>query len=249
MRFAHLVFALTLLSGTASANPIVVSHPYCIVSERLEVTITEDGAIFDGHFRFRSEAIKGTLGETADVGLEVPLWIPSDAKRATGETAEFLSLYRRDPALTVYRKPLELATALKLTVGTHTIDDCSIVIHDLGSRADRQRIPAEWQKSGYFCVVFHFDFPSNWLTNAPEVHLSYRQPLNHTRNEHEFFYVPIFYHLPQGRGTNDIDLYSMRITNKCRSSLSFGGMDVGTDYTAILPLAHHAPITARSKRG
>lgn len=237
---------LWLICGTSSGNPIILTHPAYMSSERLDVKLLGDTAEVDGRFHFRSTAKKGDPSATANVYFEVPIWVPCDPKHADAATAELLlkcSVGSLNWLKDDNRAAWDAAIGLKITVGKRPLKVETFSVIDPRLKEHQQRLPAEWFRKGYFCITARVDFQPDWLTSDPEIRVQYRQGLCRTSEGSEFHYVPVFWQMPKDRTTQDLSQYSMRLLNSSGRKASLGTVGLPAGYSSVLPLAHHEPIT------
>lgn len=241
-----------IISSAGLANPIVMTHPIFIASERLTVTMGADAAQIEGRFHFQSAAKPNDFGRDSDVRFEIPIWIPADAKHGDASISNFYKSFSTNQHNTLdetNRDAWNAAINLSFTVGKKTIPVSSFSTFDCSSKRAKMSIPDEWLRDGYSCILATVYFPSALLRRDPEVTITYRQPLRKTRNASEFYYVPDFDNLPEGIKTSSLDQYSMIMKNVAESRISLGTVLIPSGYSAILPLRHHeAIITNISKR-
>lgn len=242
-----------ILCGVAtsevSANPLVMSHPVYISSERMTVTVDRLAARFEGRFTFRS-----ALGQNAreeirkePMLLQVPIWFPANAVDGDETTRAFWMTFKRDRLNWVNaenRLILDRAIGLRVLVGAEEIPYRTFAVFETSPEQDR--IPREWQQPGLSCVLFSLDIPSNRLQSDPKVTITYRQPLLAKGDVAEFFYLPLFWHLPQGTGTDDQERYSfcLQARPKCLIRIQTSDGQVRPTRSVALPLSHNVPIRA-----
>lgn len=245
-----LILLVTCLSGRG--NPLIMTHPAYMSSERLEIKLLDDAAAIDGRFHFRSTAKKGDPDAHAHVYLEIPIWVPRDPKNADAATA---TLLRSSSGKTFHqltnenRNAWDSAIGLKLNVGKHALNIDSFVVYDSHSKADRKQLAEAWLPRGYCCVIARADFPPAWLAGDPEIRIQYRQGLCRIRDGDEFYYVPEFRWTPDGHSTRDLNQYAMHLSNGSGRTALLGSTEVPPGYSSILPLVHKHPIvlTLRAK--
>ena len=231
------------------ANPLVLSHPVYISSERLTVTVDRSEARFEGKFTFRS-----ALGPNADeklrkspISLQVPIWFPAKAVDGDETTRSFWITFQKDRLNWLNaenRLILDRAIGLRVLVDAEEIPYRTFAVFETGPGQDR--IPREWQQPGLSCVLFSLDLPSNRLQSDPKFTITYRQPLLAKGTVAEFFYLPLFWHLPQGTETDDQERYSFRLQAKpdCLIRIQNSDAPVRPMRSVALPLSHNVAIRA-----
>jgi hypothetical protein len=242
------VLLLLLLCATSRGNPLILTHPAYMSSERLAVKVRDDAAEIDGRFHFRSLAasLKQHPGVGSEVGLSVSIWVPRDPKEADTATAALLRQCEDDShdLLNDENRALwDAAIGLKITVGRRPvkIERFSIGKPDWLGRRAPPRDP--WSRKGFCCITVTAYFPPAWLAGDPEIRVQYRQGLRRTGHRSEFHYVPEFWQMPKDRTTRDLSQYAMHLSNGSSQNGSLGSASVPAGYSLVLPLAHHQPIT------
>ena len=246
MKQSFSIWLLWLLCGMSSGNPIILTHPAYMSSERLEVKLLGDSAEVDGKFHFRSTAKKGEPSATASVYFEVPIWVPCDPKQADAATAELLrscSVSSLNSLQDNNRAAWDAAIGLRINVGKRPLKIETFSVFDPREKEDQKRLPTEWFRKGYYCITARVEFQPAWLTGDPEIRVQYRQGLCRTSGGSEFHYVPVFWQMPKERTTQDLSQYGMHLLNRSGRKASLGTVILPTGYSSVLPLAHHEPIT------
>lgn len=241
---------LLLAYGISSGNPLIMSHPCYMSSERLEVKLLDDVAEIDGRFHFRSTAKKGDPSASANVYFTVPIWVPCDPKHADAATAALLrscSVSSLNWLKDDNRAAWDVAIGLKITVGKRPLKIETYAVFDPRSKEDQKLLPAEWFRQDYYCITARVDFQPDWLKTDPEIRVQYRQSFCRTSDRSEFHYVPVFGQMPKDQTTRDLNQYAMHLLNGSSMTATLGTVELPAGYSSILPLAHHEPITITLK--
>ena len=244
------IFIILLLCGVGKTNPLIITHPAYMSSERLHVKLLGDTAEIDGRFHFRSTAKKGEPSASANVHLEIPIWVPRDPLEAGAATAALLRSYSASSLNWLTddnRAAWDAAIGLKISVGKRPLEITTFAVFDPNSKPDQSRLPPEWFRKGFYCITARVDFEPGWLAEDPEIRVQYRQGLRLTGNGREFHYVPVFFHLPEGQTTQDTSQYAMHLENASDKTVKLGTGAVPAKFPAVLPLVHHVPITITLK--
>lgn len=243
------VLFLVFVCGVNTANPLIAIHPAYMSAEQLQVILRNEVAEIDGRFHFRSLAKKGANKggpwESANALFEVLIWIPSDPNEADAATAALLRVCDVSSGNVLNdgnRAAWDSAIGLKISVGGYPRKFESISVFDPNSKDDRQRLPAEWFRRGFYTIIVRVEFRPDVLAEDPEFRVQYRQGLRRAAAGNEFFYVPMFWNLPADQTTRDLRQYSMYLANFSGQSASLGTATVPIGYATMLPLAHHEPI-------
>lgn len=244
------ILLLVLGFGESRGNPRIISHPVYLSSERLEVKLLGDAAEIDGRFHFRSTAKEGDPAATANVYFEIPIWVPCDPKEADAATAALLrscSVSRLNWLKDDNRTAWDSAIGLKITVGERPLKIETFAVFDPLSQEDQRRLPPEWFRKGFYCIMARIDFQPDWLISDPEIRVQYRQGLRCSADGNEFHYVPVFSQLPKELTTRDLSQYAMILSNASDIPATLGTVGIPSGYSSRLPLAHHEPITITLK--
>jgi hypothetical protein len=244
------ILFLLLACGISRGNPLIMSHPCYMSSERLEVKLLDDVAEIDGRFHFRSTAKKGDPSASANVYFEVPIWVPCDPKHADAATAALLrscSVSSLNWLKDDNRAAWDSAIGLKITVGKRPLKIETYAVFDPRSKEDQKRLPAEWFRKGFYCITARVDFQPDWLAADPEIRVQYRQGLCQKSEGNEFHYVPVFWQMPKDQTTRNLGQYAMHLLNGSSMTATLGTAGLPAGYSSILPLAHHEPITITLK--
>lgn len=242
-----LTFLFLVLTCAASrGNPLIITHPAYISSERLEVKVLGDVAEIDGRFHFRSTVQKGSPEATVHVPFLISIWVPSDPDNADPATAALLRFCEPESEHRLKddsRAAWDAAIGLKVTVGKRPVEIESFSVSDMRSKKDRESLPSEWRRKGFYRLSALLHFKPDWLREDPEIRVQYRQGLCRTRAGNLFHYVPFFFRLPETHTTRDLDKYAMHLTNASSTPATLGSISIPSGYSAILPLAHYVPIS------
>ena len=240
------ILILVLICGISRGNPLIMTHPAYMSSERLEVKLLGDVAEIDGRFHFHSTARPGDPSATANVYFEVPIWVPCDPKNADAATAALLhscTVSSLNSLTDDNRAAWDSAIGLKITVGKRPLTVDTFAVFDPRSKQDRNRLSAEWFRKGFYCITARVDFQPLWLAADPEIRVQYRQGLRRTSAGSEFHYVPVFWQMPKDQTTRDLSQYAMHFLNASGMTATLGTAAIPAGYSSVLPLAHHEPIS------
>jgi hypothetical protein len=239
------------LIGVALANPIAVSHPVHIASERLDTVVDTDFALISGVFRFRSEATNGGFASSSPISMDIPIWIPRDARTSPEGMQAFWKSFKIGQSYLAAELPVEAwndCIGFKVLVGNKPIAISSVTLIDSKSRAARKSQPLMLPE-GFCCVMVSVSFPAAVIGGDTTVTLRYKQALRQSRDGAEFYYLPLFWNLPKDRDTSDRRVYALNVRPGRGIRLSLGGFAIPQEHSAQLPLGHQEAIRIKAKQG
>jgi hypothetical protein len=245
--FCELLLATGLtLVASSMANPIPAPPLTYIAAEKLEVVAGVDAAEIKGVFQFRSDASKGSV---SDMGIEIPVWIPAKGQHGDATVRRFLNAYPSEGYYkfeSVDRTVWDAAIGLRFRVGKKDVPLSWF-------RIFQPKVDSPWYRKGWSCVVVMVYVPADLLAarifrGVPDCTITYRQPLLKGSGSSEFFYVPMFDHLPEGASTVSVKRYAAHLKNGAGSVLRFGSTSLGSGESLLLPLVHRQPIVFHVSR-
>ncbi len=245
------LFVMISLIGVALANPIAVSHPVHIASEHLDVVVGTDFASISGVFRFRSEATKGGFASSEPISMDIPIWIPGDAGESPAGMQSFWKSFKIGQSYLAAELPIESwneCIGLKVLVGKKPVAISSVTFTDSKSRAARKSQPL-MLPTGFCCVMVRLSFPATVIGGDTTVSVQYKQALRQSREGAEFYYLPLFWHLPNNRDTSDRSVYALDVRPGQGVRLSLGGFSIPQGHSAQLPLGHQEAIHIHATQG
>ena len=237
--FSLLATGLTLIASSM-ANPIPAPPLTYIAAEKLEVVAGVDAAAIKGVFQFRSEVSMKSLFE---IGIEIPVWIPSKGEHGDAAVRRFRSAYPSEGYYkfeSIDRTIWNAAIGLRIRVGKQEVPLSWF-------RIFKPKVDSPWYRKGWSCVAVTVYVPADLLAarffrGVPDTTITYRQPLLKGADSSEFFYVPMFDHLPEGASTVSLKRYAAHLKNGTGSVLKLGNTLLGSGESLLLPLAHRQPI-------
>ena len=244
-----LTITALLLSLVAHGNPIPVGDWAYISSERLDVTIHEDHAEIVGSFTFSSTAKSGRFDRYMSGDVSIPIWVP-DTKSAPPELRSFLDSCTHGQPLKLtdaIRPSWDSLIGMKINCGKTAIQPDVFSIVDYASRRKAGQSHPAYQRKGFSCIVVSVSAPPTLIASGQTVRISYRQPLNVTRDGREFYYVPVFGAGPQA--DHMASEFVMSVTNRSGREMSLGGASIPNTRSATLPLSDMAAISIKSNEG
>jgi hypothetical protein len=208
---------MILFCAAARANPVVPDPPLnaFIASEKLAVTIGPAEARLNGTFTFQ---ITGNVSKaeralnTAE--LRIPVWFPAGSGQGSAIASFWKAIdqsqdsYLTEPAS---GKAIEQAVAMKVVAGGQPPKATDLVISGRGGYG-YTLIPNTWRETGYHVLLFYFMVSPRIIDSGTPITISYRQPLRSAGGSRQFFYIPLFEHLPKSVSLSDTNRYCITLT-------------------------------------
>jgi hypothetical protein len=265
-RLSILVAIAWCIAVHANPRPLeLFDWPVYLYSERVVVSLSSNDARVFAEFTFRFEPDKRRLLKKFDTSIQVPIWLPNDA-REDETVATFWEAFGASPAHTLdetnrntFNKALLFRALLKgqkVEVESFVTYSPRLKAHTRQFLEKRSRLKAEVQHfadEGVGCVIVGVRCKSLLLRGDTPLLVSYRQPHVRVGESRRFVYLPAFYDQPQDVSASDRSRYTIRLVADpgCWIRVTNGGEDYflkpgeGIDLTP----AHLEPITATIEAG